>query len=154
MAWQPAWSPDGTHIAFVDDDVRVRIVDVESGEIITADTGGTNIERESMGLTWSPDSKWLAYAKTFPNNYRRIVVWSADKCEVRTVTDPMADALSPSWGRDGKHLYFLASTNLGLGSGWANTSTMSADPEYGVYAILLTADESSPLHRKAMRRRT
>ncbi|MEM0963530.1 MAG: protease, partial [Bacteroidota bacterium] len=51
MAWEPAWSPDGTHLAFVDDDVRVRVVDLESGRVRTVDVGGTNIERGRMGLT-------------------------------------------------------------------------------------------------------
>ena len=45
MAWEATWSPDGSRVAFVDDDVRVRVIDIEAGEVITADTGGANIER-------------------------------------------------------------------------------------------------------------
>ena len=144
FAWEPAWSPDGSHIAFVDDDVRIRVVDVESGDIRTADIGGTNIERGGMGITWSPDSKWLAYAKTFSNNFRRIVAWSLESGESLTLTDPLADATSPTWDRDGRHLYFLASTNLALGSGWANTSAMSASPTYAAYVMILRADDPTP----------
>ncbi len=144
MAWEPTWSPDGSRIAFVDDEVRVRVVDVGSGAVVTADAGGTNIERGAMGLAWSPDSKWLAYAKTFPNNLRRIVVWSTPSGEVRPLTDLMADAVAPSWDRGGRQLYFLASTNLALGSGWANTSTMGADPLYGAYLIVLQAGDPTP----------
>jgi len=144
MAWEPAWSPDGSQIAFVDDDVRVRVVDVESGRIQTVDAAGANIERGNMGLTWSPDSRWLAYAKTFPNNLHRIVAWSVESGRVTSLTDMMADAVSPTWDRDYKHLYFLASTNLALASGWANTSTMRADPTYAAYVTVLRADEPSP----------
>ncbi len=144
MAWETTWSPDGSRIAFVDDDVRIRVVDVASGAIVTADHGGTNIERGSMGLVWSPDSKWLAYAKTFPNHLRRIVVWSADGGGARPLTDAMADAMAPAWDRGGSHLYFLASTSLALGSGWANTSSMGADPSYGAYLIVLQADDPTP----------
>ena len=144
MAWEPTWSPDGARIAFVDDDVRIRIVEVESGKVATADVGGTNIERGEMGLTWSPDSEWLAYAKTFHNSLRRIVVWSTQSGEPRALTGPMGDATSPSWSRDGKQLHFLASTDVALGSGWANTSAMGAVPEYGVYTLVLREDEATP----------
>ena len=144
MAWEPTWSPDGTRIAFVDDDVRVRVFDAEAGRVQTVDVAGTNIERGGMGLTWSPDSKWLAYAKTFPNNLRRIVVWSEGTGSATPVTDRMADASSPAWDRDGRHLYFLASTDLALASGWANTSSMQANPTYAAYVSVLRADDPSP----------
>ncbi len=144
FAWESTWSPDGKHIAFVDDDTRIRVVEVESGDIRTADIGGTNLERGNMGITWSPDSRWLAYAKTGSNNFRRITAWSAETGEILTLTDPLADATSPAWDRGGKYLYFLASTNLALGSGWANTSAMSADPTYAAYVMLLRADAETP----------
>lgn len=149
MAWEQVWSPDGKLIAFVDDDVRIRVVDVASGRITTADVGGANIERGSMGLTWSPDSKWLAYARTFPNNFRRIVAWSVASTRATPLTDVMADAQSPSWDRGGRYLYFLASTNLALGSGWANTSAVRATPTYGVYLTVLRANDSTPFPPKS-----
>ena len=144
MAWEPVWSPDGEHIAFADDDVRVRVVDVESGEIQTVGVGGINIERGNMGLAWSPDSRWLAYSKTGANNFRSVLAWSAETGETLTLTDPLADAFAPSWDRDGRHLYFLASTDVALGSGWANTSAMTASPEYAAYVVVLREDDPTP----------
>ena len=144
MAWEPTWSPDGSRIAFEDNKVRIRVVEVESGRITTVDVGGSNIERGGMGLAWSPDSRFLAYAKTFPNQFRRIVVWSRDSSAVWPLTDALADAFSPAWDRNGRHLYFLASTNLALASGWANTASISADPTYGAYLMVLRADDPTP----------
>jgi tricorn protease len=144
MAWEPTWSPDGKQIAFEDNKVRIRVVDVESGRIRTVDAGGANVERGGMELAWSPDSRFLAYAKTYPNMFRRIVVWSRDSGSVAPLTDALADAAAPVWDRNGRHLYFLASTNLALGSGWANTSSIAADPSYGVYLMVLRADDPTP----------
>lgn len=144
MAWEPVWSPDGKMIAFADDKVRVRIVDVEKGTIRTVDTAGVNTERGNMGLTWSHDSQWLAYTKTGTNNFRQIKVWSAKSDSKYALTDSFADSFSPAWDRDGKHLYFLASTNLALGSGWANTSSITSDPDYTAYVINLRKDDPSP----------
>ncbi|MEM1097067.1 MAG: protease, partial [Bacteroidota bacterium] len=144
LGWEPVWSPDGEHIAFVDDDVRVRVLNVEEGTVRTVDSGGTNLARGRMGLAWSHDSKWLAYSRTAANNFRRITVWSAEEERTYEMTNPMADAFAPSWDRDEKHLYFLASTDVALGSGWANTSAIQADPDYAAYVILLQDDLDSP----------
>lgn len=70
LPWEPVWSPDGKYIAFTDNAVRLKVLEVSSGTISTADIGGTNLDRGNMGLTWSPDSKWLAYAKSAPNNFQ------------------------------------------------------------------------------------
>jgi tricorn protease len=78
LAWTPTWSPDNKYIAFVDNAVRIKVIELSSGKITLADIGGANIERDNMSLSWSPDSKWLAYTKTAPNNFRRITVWSLE----------------------------------------------------------------------------
>lgn len=149
MAWEPAWSPDGKRLAFVDHVARLRVVDITTGRITTADVAGAANDRGGMGPNWSPDSKWLAYAKSYPNNLRRITVWSAESGTVTPLTDAMADAIQPVFDKDGRHLYFLASTNLGLASGWANTSAGLADPQYGMYVMVLRNDDPTPFPIKS-----
>ena len=83
-----------------------------------------------MGLTWSPDSQWLAYAKAGDNQLRAIQTFNVKTKSRRPLTNAFADAFSPAWDRNGKNLYFLASTEVALGSGWANTSSQMANPEY------------------------
>jgi tricorn protease len=144
LGWEPAWSPDGKFIAFSDNRARVRMVNVESGEVNTIDTAGTNLERGSMGLTWSPDSRWLAYTKGGSNYFRQIWVWSVEEKKTRSITNSFADSHHPAWDHDHKHLYFLATTELAQGSGWANTSAMTARPEYAAYVINLRSEDPTP----------
>ena len=148
LAWEPVWSPDGKFIAYADNAVRIKVLEITTGKITNVDVGGTNLDRGNMGFTWSPDSKWLAYSKTEDNNFRSIVVWNADNKKVSPISSPMADAISPVWDLNGRYLYFLASTDVALGSGWANTSSMQAKPTFGAYITLLRNDEPNPFPLK------
>ena len=95
FAYYAEWSPDGKRIAFVDDRSRIRVLELAGGTLTTADTDGNLLARNLIGITWSPDSKWLAYSKAFPNRFRRIVVWSVADRKATPVTDALADAISP-----------------------------------------------------------
>ena len=149
LGWNPTWSPDGKHIAFVDDDVRLRLITLETKKIKTFDIGGNNLERGSIELKWSPDSKWIAYEKSGSNNFRQVYIYSLAKDNSTPITDAFADSFSPAWDLNKKQLYFLASTEVALGSGWANTSSMTADPAYAAYVINLDANDDSPFKPKS-----
>lgn len=144
LAWEPKWSPDGKHIAFVDDDVRIRVMNMENGNLQTIDVGGTNLERGRSGLSWSPDSKQLAYTKAGENMFRKVMIWNSETNTTSQLTNDFADAFAPSWDNDKKHFYFLASTNVALGSGWANTSSITASPSYAAYVVVLQEGQDSP----------
>jgi tricorn protease len=75
---------------------------------------------------------------------RGIKAWNVKTKTILNLTDPFADAFSPAWDRDNKHLYFLASTDVALASGWANTSSQNARPEYEAYVINLRKADLSP----------
>ncbi len=144
FAYTANWSPDGKRIAFADDHSRIRVVEVATGAITTADVDGSLLARGRFEAVWSPDSKWLAYSKAFPNRFRRIVIWSLADGKATPVTDALADAVNPAWDRNGRYLYFLASTDLGLASGWANISSIGRPVTRGAYIALLSATDSTP----------
>jgi tricorn protease len=138
-----AWSPDASHIAVVDSKVR-RGSNIASGTITVADTGGGSTDLNAMEPAWSPDSKWIAYAKSYPNQFRRVLVWSLADGRKRVLTDALASAGEPAWDANGRWLYFLASTDLGVQSGWADLGSQTRTSTSGVYVALLRADEPTP----------
>jgi tricorn protease len=144
FAYAATWSPDGSRIAFADDHAKLRVLELATGKLTTVDTDGSLWNREGLAPAWSPDSKWLAYAKLFDNQFRRVMVWSVADGQARPITDPMADAISPAWDRNGRWLYLLASTDAGLTTGWANISSIGRQVTRGVYLTLLRATDSTP----------
>jgi tricorn protease len=149
LSWDATWSPNGKYIAFTDNAVRLQVIELSTGNITTADIGGNNLDRGNMSPGWSPDSKWLTYTKSAPNNFRNVMVWSVDTKKATAISDPMADALSPAWDLNGRYLYFIASTNVALGSGWANTSSQQARPTFGAYLTILRKDDANPFPLKS-----
>ena len=61
-----AWSPDGSHVLFVDAGLKLRMLDLASGGESHIDGDNYAWPDTYMYPTWSPDSKWIAYTKRLP----------------------------------------------------------------------------------------
>jgi len=140
----PTWSPDGTHLAFTDTDYRVLIVELDSGKVIHIDTDRYAHPQRTMNPEWSPDSQWITYARRLDNQFRAIFVYNVQTGKRFQLTDGMADSISPIWDASGKYLYFLASTNYGLNTGWLDMTSYDHPVTRALYLALLKKDESSP----------
>ena len=71
------------------------------------------------GVSWSPDSKWLAYAASDLEFNREIYIHQADGSQkpVNVSLHPRSDS-SPKWSRDGSKLGFLSTRNNGDTDVW------------------------------------
>jgi len=140
-----AWSPDSKKVAFTDAGRSMYVVDVATGRATVIDTDRMAHPERSMLPVWSPDSRYIAYARQLPNQYRGIMIYSLEEGRARQLTDGMSDAVSPAWDRSGKYLYFMASTDLALNTGWLDLSSLERPFRRGVYFAVLARDLPSPL---------
>ncbi len=100
-----AASPDGATVAAAANDGRLLLVDVASGEV--TEVAATD-DGSISGLSWSPDSAWLAWSQPGPQPLSRIrVVRRADR-EIIDVTDGRFADASPVFTPDGLYLAFIS----------------------------------------------
>lgn len=147
--FQPEWSPDGSKLVFTDTHYRVLVLDIESGDVDHIDTDRFAHPERSMNPIWSPDSRWIGYARRLDNQLRAIFVHDTESGETHQLTDGMADAITPVWDASGKYLYFLASTDYGLNTGWLDMTSYDRPVTRALYVTLLRADEPSPFLPKS-----
>jgi tricorn protease len=144
--YTPTWSPDSKKIAYIDKRLQLWYVDLDNPTPKLVDTDYFwTFSSNATGQTWSPDNKWLAYTKQLPSGQHAVFVYSLDQGKIFQVTDGMSDALYPSFDRNGKYLYFTASTNVALATAGLDMTSNEHRVSRNVYVAVLSKDEKSPL---------
>jgi tricorn protease len=100
-----AASPDGAWVATASHDGRVLLIEVSTGAVREIDRSA---DGEASGLTFSPDSAWLAWSHAGPDPLRQIKMAPVAGGEVLEVTPLRFDDHDPVFSRDGKFLAFLS----------------------------------------------
>lgn len=98
-------SPDGRWLASYDHDQELWLYNLRNGEARQIDFSA---QWGFDGPTWSPDSRWVAYAKPANNRFLQIHLYRAEDGTRATITTDRFDSWSPAWGPDGKWIYFLS----------------------------------------------
>lgn len=102
----PAWSPDGTKMAYVSFEKKKPIVYVQS--LTTGDRKIlANYKGNNSAPAWSPDGSKLAIVLTYGAN-SQIYTISADGGDLKQVTKSNAIDTEPAFSPDGKFIYFTS----------------------------------------------
>lgn len=115
-----------------------------AGTPVLVDTDTYDHPNRSLDPVWSPDSKWIAYTKRLDNHLRAVFLYEVATATTHQITDGMSDAISATFSLDGKYLFFAASTNYGLNTGWLDMSSYDRPVNRSLYVVVLSQDEQSP----------
>jgi tricorn protease len=145
--FDPLWSPDSKFITFHDNRLNIYLLDTTTGKLVTI--GEKNVfggfSNQNYDLAWSPDSKWIAYPQSMANHLHALYLYSVATGKSTQVTSAVADSSEPAFDRDGKYLYFIASTNAGATSDGIDMTSDLYDVTSHIYAAVLAADQASPV---------
>ncbi len=140
----PDWSPDGKMISYTDTDYNLWYITLADGKVRKVDTDGYAHPNRTMNPTWSPDSRYIAYEKQQDSHFKAIFIYDTQSNKSHQLSDPLADATSPVWDASGEYLYFLASTDYGLNSGWLDMSSYDPSVSRSLYAAVLSESGKAP----------
>jgi hypothetical protein len=109
-AWNPALSPDGTHVAFEmtgNSSRGLGLMRTDGDPTIDTLIPVANMEHVYTP-SWSPDGKTLAFSWWRKGGRRDIYTMDVQTRAITQVTDDRAYDLEPRYSPDGKWLYFVS----------------------------------------------
>ena len=142
---QPAYSPDGQRIAFLEDRKRLVILDRNTGKTTTVLPDGLlfSYTDNDLPFAWSPDGRWLAVTTgSAASQFEVHLIDASGQKPPVNISRSGFQEMAPTFSPDGKTLYYL-STRAGL------RTTDAKDAEVDIYATFLTQDAYDAFVRPA-----
>ena len=140
------WSPDGKHVVFADQAMRINLCDVATGKVAAVDKGLFMYEGnlEAFHVSWSADSRWFTYVRDTENRNSVVVLYDAKEGRRHEVTSPFYDAGDVAFDPEGNYLFLttgqhFSPTYSDLDNTWVYAATSK------LAALPLRKDVASPL---------
>ncbi|MHA4808084.1 S41 family peptidase [Flavitalea flava] len=108
------WSPDGKKLAFIDKAMKIHIYDRITGLTSDVDKGLRMLDGQLQAFTvsWSPDSRWLAYDRDLDNGHRAVYLYDYTNKQAHAVTGGYYTCANPVFDPGGKYLYITTNQHF------------------------------------------
>lgn len=136
----PLWSRDSKKLLYADKSLRLFYVDINEKKPVLIDQGKY---ADLTDYSWSPNSKWVAYAKAGENTYGVVYLYSLENRKISPVTSSFQNSWNPIFDPEGKYLYFLSNRDYNEVLG-VYDEEFSNPKATRVYVVTLHADTASP----------
>ncbi|GAB3245606.1 S41 family peptidase [Chitinimonas naiadis] len=140
-----AWSPNSKIVVYQDNHLNLYAISLDKSTISRIDS---TQRRDPFNVSFSTDSRWLAYTVAGENHFSQIRLHDFSTGKNATLTDGMSHATDPVFSANG-YLYFTASINTGPAQVGLDMSTQERAVRRGLYVAILAADGKSPLAPKS-----
>ena len=137
-------SPDGKWIIYGDKNERLWLFNMEDNKTVEIDSSDIS---DFSDVSWSPDSKWLAYAAPTENMLQQVKLYGVKDKNHLTLTSDRVESYNPIWSTDGKWIYFLSDRFFQslVGSPWgSNQPEPFFDKTTKIYSVSLKKSLRSP----------
>ncbi len=135
------WSPDNKTIVFQDFHLNLYAIALDKGSVSKIDS---SLRRQNFQITFSADSRWLAYTVAGENHFSQIKLHDFTTGKNTTLTDGLSHADNPVFAAK-DYLYFTSSINSGPTQVGLDMSTQERPVRSGLFVAVLAADGKSPL---------
>lgn len=112
--YQLYWSPDSKKLVWTEGNMKIRMYDRDSKTTKTIDTALDFFEgpARNFKVTWSSDSKWVAYSRTSDTGNNAIYAYDVPAGRLHQLTSGFYADQNPTFDPDGKYLYFSTNRNF------------------------------------------
>ena len=145
--YAPHWSPDSKKVVFIDQAMKIRVVEIASGRVSNVDQSPDFLAHgqfEAFRFNWSPDSRWVGYARPAATGNNAVFLYDTKSGSLHQATSGYLNDGQPVFDPEGKYLFYASDREFDPVYGNFDNTWTYANPTRLV-AVPLRKDVKSPV---------
>ena len=155
--YQIFWAPNSKALSFIDQTMTIYIYDMDKDKLTKVDQNKWMYEGglESFSVSWSSDSRYLAYGKELDSRTTAIAVFDTKDEKSHQVTSGYYNDVRPVFDPSDKYLYFLTNREFkpiysDFDNSWVypnSTQIASVTLTKDIFSLLAPKNDSSAVKK-------